>query len=318
MPLQGYRYPVQTLAFGPNGTTLISAACYLGSGPEGELEVMLWDVGTGNLVTKRLEHPGALRAVTLAPGGQRLAATIRDGDVVLWDVAPWRQRARLAVPALHGHLLALTDPACQLATTDFHDGLTLWDADKNCPRSSWRVRFVASLALAPGGAMLASGATVIKDQMRGSVRAKAGNVWLWNPATGEEIGVLSGHQRPVWTLSFSPDGGLLASGEYDGVVKLWDVATKTLRATLQPTADNEGDEVTALAFSSDSGTLAVAVDRAVQLWDVTTGTCIARLAGHEGKVQCLAFAPDGTRLASGSYDQTVRLWNVAGYRSTPP
>jgi hypothetical protein len=237
---------------------------------------------------------------------------------VLWDVAPWRQRARLAVPALHGHLLALTDPACQLATTDFHHGLTLWDADKNCPRSSWRVQFVASLALAPGGATLASGATAIQDQMRGSLREKAGNVWLWNPATGEEIGVLSGHQRPVCTLSFSPDGCLLASGEYDGVVNLWDVATKTLRATIQPTADHEGDEVTALAFSSDSGMLAVAVDRAVQLWDVATGTFMARLVGHEGKVQCLAFAPDGTHLASGSYDKTVRLWNVAGSRSTPP
>jgi WD40 repeat protein len=319
LPLQGHNYPVQALAFGPNGATLISAACYLRPGPdEGGLEVVIWDVGTGHPVTQRLEHPSALRSVTLAPGGQRLAATVRDRDVVLWDVAPWRERARLAVPALFGSLIALSDDAAQLATTDFQDGIKLWDADNNCPRFSWRVQIVASLAFAPGGAMLASGATAIQDKMSGSLRENVGNVWLWNPATGEEIGVLSGHQRPVYTLSFSPDGCLLASGEYSGVVKLWDVATKTLRTTLKPAADNFADEVTALAFSPDSGTLAVAVDRTLQLWDVATGTFIARLAGHEGKVQCLAFAPDGTRLASGSHDQTVRLWDVARYGPMRP
>jgi WD40 repeat protein len=154
---------------------------------------------------------------------------------------------------------------------------------------------VSSLAFAPDGAMLACSTA---DR----------NFWLWNPATGEEIGVWRGErEHPVYALAFSPDGRLLASSEYGGTVKLWDVATRTLHSTLTA-AVGEAD---ALVFSPDGGTLAVTVDRAIQLWDVATGNLVTRLQGHEGKVRCLAFAPDGTRLASGSYDRTVRLWDMA-------
>jgi WD40 repeat protein len=119
-------------------------------------------------------------------------------------------------------------------------------------------------------------------------------------------------------MAFSPDGRTLAIGDYHSVVKLWDLATLTERATLTA-SDDEGirDEVSALAFAPHDGILAVAVGRVVQLWDVASGRRTACLTGHEGKVICLAFAPDGKRLASGSYDKTMRLWDVAGYRPTP-
>ena len=104
-----------------------------------------------------------------------------------------------------------------------------------------------------------------------------------------------------------------------GHVKLWDVAAKTLRASL-PIANGglSQDETAALAFSPDGGTLAVAVDRAVQLWDVAADRYVVLLEGHEGKVQCLAYSPDGRLLASGGYDQTVRLWDMARYRALSP
>ena len=119
---------------------------------------------------------------------------------------------------------------------------------------------------------------------------------------------LEGHEDDVTSVSFSPDGTLIASGSYDATIKLWDVATKENIATL------EGHEgyVTSVSFSPD-GTLIASgsYDDTVKLWDVATKENIATLEGHKNTVFSVSFSPDGTLLASGSYDKTVKLWDVA-------
>jgi WD40 repeat protein len=125
----------------------------------------------------------------------------------------------------------------------------------------------------------------------------------------------------VWSVAFSPDGKTLASGGSDWTIKLWDTATGKERATLK---GHRGD-VFALAFSPDGKTLASAAGDLsrptafgeIKLWDLGAETAgnairpIRTLTGHAGSVRCLAFAPDGKTLASGGWDQTVRLWDVA-------
>lgn len=121
----------------------------------------------------------------------------------------------------------------------------------------------------------------------------------------------TGHTDTVQGVAFSPDGDTLATASFDHSVKLWDVRTHRLLATLT----GHTDAVNGVAFSPDGDTLATAGnDRSVKLRDVRTRRPLATLTGHTNMVEAVAFAPDGRTLASASSDRTVRLWDVRTHR----
>ncbi len=126
--------------------------------------------------------------------------------------------------------------------------------------------------------------------------------------TREQIATLSGHTRWVRSVSFSPDGTLLASGDVDDTLILWNVATKQRIAILE--GHTRG--VNSVSFSPD-GTLLASGDAygTILLWDV--GATLKQIArfGHGGGVHSVAFSPDGGILASGSGDGTITLWDMS-------
>jgi WD40 repeat protein len=112
----------------------------------------------------------------------------------------------------------------------------------------------------------------------------------------------------VLSIAFSPNGQLLAIGDTNGEIRLYQVADGRQVLTCQ----GHSNWIPSLDFSPDGNMLASSSsDHTVKLWDANTGQCLQTLQGHEHEVWAVAFSPDGNTLVSGSNDRIVKLWSVS-------
>jgi WD40 repeat protein len=133
-------------------------------------------------------------------------------------------------------------------------------------------------------------------------------VHLGRVSDGSLVRTLTGHIYSVTSVSFSPNGRLLASGSNDNTIKLWRAADGSLMRTLT----GHTDWVNSVSFSPDGSLLASgSLDKTIKLWRVSDGSLVRTLTGHTGWVLSVSFSPGGRLLASGSKDGTIKLWRVS-------
>jgi|GEM_PF-3703497 len=140
-----------------------------------------------------------------------------------------------------------------------------------------------------------------------------------------------GHPQGIDSVAFDPKGRFVATGCRDGRVRLWDIASGSIRKEIVlPGKPPPGPiQIYALAFRPDGGALAVAgMDRAVRVYDPVSGQIIRDFAGqpefvrqgkpatqgHDDAVFALAWSPGGDLLASAGADRTIRIWNLGANR----
>lgn len=173
-----------------------------------------------------------------------------------------------------------------------------WQSQSYVLKQQGHFSTMNTVAYAPDGVNLATG-------------GEDGKVKVWNSTSGFCFVTFSDHSAPISSVEFAKQGQVLFSASLDGTVRAADlIRYRVFRTFTSPTpaqfsslaVDPSGEAVA--AGSQDNFEIC--------LWSVQTGKLLDVLAGHTAPVCALAFSPTGNLLASGSWDRTVRLWNVFG------
>lgn len=347
--LTGNMGPVSSVAFSPDGRTIVSGS------DDGSVRV--WDAKTGKHrqtfttnAHRVLSVAFSLEGNIIASGGDDTSEEgpgfgihLRDAQTgELLKVLEGNKYGTLSVcfsPV--GHTLA---SGGQALTND----IRLWDVQtgellKTLKRHTPFGRYanVNSVIFSPDGEIIASG-------------SDNGTIRLWNVDTGEFIRYLVGHTKSVNSVGFSPNGNMLMSAGADGVC-LWDVNTGEFIEDIQVSAvsaafspdgrtcaiasetgisvrnahtlqflesltKNKRSEdkfrgidigsIGSVAFSPDGNTIVSCGGNNIHLWDLHTNQRLKTLIGHTESVNSVVFSPDGNTIVSASKDRTIRLWNV--------
>lgn len=199
-----------------------------------------------------------------------------------------------------GHVGAITSvaTAAHLVSSGGEDGVVrVWDATERTQLHALRghTGWVFTTALSADAQLLASA-------------GDDGVIRLWDTQSGVPVAVLPGHQRRVRSVVFARGGELLVSGAEDGRIHVWDTAQGTLLRSMK----TGGTPLWTVAVDDRAKYVAAAgEDEFVRLFALDSGELLDEQAGHRDWVRSVAFAGDGSLLASGSGDRSVAVWSVA-------
>jgi WD40 repeat protein len=237
---------IRTIAFHPAGNVL----CF----SDGSKNVFLGDVKTRQLVNDPLEgNVGNVRDIDFSPDGKLLASSGSNGHISIWNTVTWKP----IDPPLKKHVgdvwsVAFSPDGKKLASAGEDAQIILWDLDTHKPlvpplmvpaRESAFAPPILAVAFSPDGKLLATGSNDNQGK----------NIILWELENYQPIGpALDSHKSGIRSLSFSPDGMTLVSGDDDGNIVFWDVTNR--KAIGKPASAHE-DSVWDLVFSLDGKTV---------------------------------------------------------------
>ncbi|KAG5467727.1 hypothetical protein LSCM4_00806 [Leishmania orientalis] len=358
MCFRGHRQGVCSVGFQPTLSTSLLIPKVVSGGADGA--VMLWDAKATTRTMRFMGHRGPVLAVSCSPRANLLASGGHDGYVRLWIP---NTRRTAATYGLHAEPADDRNSCCWRGHTGAtravvfaQDGSDyLYTAGNDKTVKCWDLNYASSshhIGVGPGNKFAGSFGPLSSTGQHGTghmnwVRAVAVQnaytsssffhyiasggddhaICVWDTRTRAPVHVLFDCSASVHSLSFHPDGCVLASGDGSGAINLFDlrytssspsaatsggVSTAQRRSSslLQHYRGAHAGGVQCVDFSPNGGwLLSSGNDSAAKLWDVKQVYLYCTLQGHEGPVTSCHFSEDGRWLTTGgSSDKTVLVW----------
>jgi WD40 repeat protein len=287
--------PVATLAFSPDGKLLAAGSYGLAT---------IWNLESVQPARTLTGVLGSVSCLRFNPAGTVLAVAGGQpgakGEIRLFAVADWKLLATLPGHADVVSAVAFTADGKKLASASFDKTVRVWDLESAAPAPPRPILeltghsdFVYAVSFTPDGKAILSAS---KDR----------TVKLVESTTGKGLLTCSGSDQDVLAVAVSPDGKQLVSSGLEPQINWWNPRSAE-RIRRVP---GHGVAVHELQFSSDGKLLVSAGgDRTVRMWHGDSGILVQTIAVGS-PVYGIALSADGKRLAAGSFDGLVRVYDI--------
>ncbi|WP_066377988.1 nSTAND1 domain-containing NTPase [Anabaena sp. CA = ATCC 33047] len=284
---------VDSINFSPNGKMLALAG-------NNDNFIEFWNLDGEDKPRTLKGKLSKTNSVSFSPDGTMLALGSNDGIIQLWNLDS--NEVKTFTTNLKINSVSFSPDGTMLALGSNDGIIQLWDFRSNEIKNFNSKYKIKNVSFSPDGTMLASVST--------------GIIQLWSIQTGEKIGAgreLVGDVDWVSRVSFSQDGKMLASGGYNGIIKIWDTETGKELLSIQGSRGRTGASIMDITFSPNGKMLAsVDDDKFIKLWNLNGENKSKMLKGQLSKIRNISFSPNGKMLALAGDDKFIELWNLDG------
>lgn len=143
------------------------------------------------------------------------------------------------------------------------------------------------------------------------------NIKLFDSNTGKLLHILEGHSDRISSMTLSPNSKILATGSWDKTIRLWRIKDGSLIRKIgwdylieSITFSHDGKMIAGGCAGVTSSFDETQYGGTIRLWNIKTGEVLCTFKRHKNNVLTLSFSPDDKMIASGSKDNTIKIWNL--------